>query len=372
MTTPPPPAQQQPTAASQQQATTAIESQAATLSATSTQAQAAVTAYLLNAFGDSEDSWYDTSEITSLARNLARISDGFSVATARNMDSFMADSVEWLTGKKIQSVGIRRTLGLTGERGVRTGITTAGVFGRSADTYRYQQAVIDQQFVDDVEAGVSEPTELAAPLDAAVERAKRAAQLNVALAGRNQAVATLTQAVREGVISGYRRVLHAELSHEGSCGLCVADSTRVYRSDHLLPMHPGCHCIPVPLTSTRDPGAAINDRDLARFYDAAGGSSAEKLRKTRYKVDEHGEVGPVLRPFDAPIRTAKQAARDTNRPRRPKTTEQMIRTLRSRRDKLDQAMQKAPMVPTPAWRARMEQVGHRIDRLDREIVKLGG
>jgi hypothetical protein len=32
-----------------------------------------------------------------------------------------------------------------------------------------------------------------------------------------------------GLIVGYRRVLHAELSHEGSCGLCVAASTAVYR-----------------------------------------------------------------------------------------------------------------------------------------------
>jgi len=351
--------------------TTAIESQASVVANTSLQSQVAVAAYV-SQFGQNEEGWYDTSAITEMVRHLAHLTDNFGTSAARFADQFTADAVAQLTGKRYRAVGVRNTTGLSGEKGVREGISTEGLFGRTADRYRYQQSLLDQQFIADVQAGVENPTELASPLDVAVDRAKRAAQINVQLATRNQAVATMADAARRDLIIGYRRVLHAELAHEGSCGLCVADSTRIYRANHLLPMHPGCHCIPVPISERADPGAAINDRDLGRFYGDAGGTSAQKLRETRYKVDDHGEIGPVLRPFGAPIRTAEEARRDTNRPRRAKTDVEKARTLRARRDKLDRAMQKAPMTPTPAWKTRMDQVGRRIDRLDREIVKLGG
>jgi hypothetical protein len=122
-----------------------------------------------------------------------------------------------------------------------------------------------------------------------------------------------------------------------------------------MPMHPGCHCVPVPVSLKMDPGGLINARDLGRFYADAGGTSAEKLRETRYKVDEHGEIGPVLRPHGDPIRTEQQARRDTNRPR-PKTPEQAVRTLRNKRDALERSYRRAsagqtdPRVARPARR----------------------
>jgi len=354
------------------QSTVVIEAQAASVASTSLAAQSAAVTYVLAAGGEDEEAWYNTDSLRAIIRGTATVVDAFSAREARQTDDFIADSIANLTGKPYRAIGIRKVTGIHLQLGVRKGATTADVISRAADRYRYQQSLLDKQFVADVKAGASTPTELAAPLDVALDRVKRATQMNLALASRNQAVATMADAADRELIIGYRRVLHAELSKTGDCGLCVADSTRIYHSSHLMALHPGCHCIPVPVSATHDPGAIINDRDLGRFYADAGGTSAQKLRETRYKVDEHGEIGPVLRPFGDPIRTHEQAKADTSR-RRPKTAEQRIRTLRNRRDALASAYQQASAGQTdPAWRDRLDGVAARIARLDAEIVKQGG
>lgn len=354
------------------QSTAAIESQAAIVGGMSTSAQNAAAAYVLAAAGHDEESWYSTDHITAMATGVGRVVDSFTVNVARYVDGFIADTVAVLSGRKFRPVGVRNVTGLAGEISVRgDGVTTAGVIGRAADTYRYQQSLLDKQFIADVNAGATVPTELASPLDAAVTRVRRGTQMNLALAGRNQARATLSAAAGADLITGYRRVLHAELAEEGSCGLCIAASTRVYRVDHLMPMHPGCHCIPVPISKRSDPGAAINDADLARFYDEAGGTSVADLRATRYKVDEHGELGPVLRPHDDPIRTEQQARRDTNRAK-AKSDAEKIKTLRNKRDVLVRSHARVSAGQTdPAWAKRLDDIADRIARLDRQIVKLG-
>ena len=352
--------------------TYAIEAQASNVATQSNAAQQAATSYFLARLGnEDEEAFYDTDAITSLARDTGAVVDSFSVTAARSTDAFIADAIANLSGKRYRAIGVRKTIGSAGELGVRSGITTAGVIGRAADTYRYQQSLLDKQFIADVAAGAATPTELASPLDAAVERVRRGTQLNVALASRNQAAATMAAAADAGLITGYRRVLHAELSHEGSCGLCVAASTEIYRASHLMPLHPGCHCVPVPIGPNKDPGAAINDRDLGRFYSDAGGTSAEKLRATRYKVDEHGEVGPVLRPHGDPIRTEQQARRDTNRSR-AKTVDQKVRTLRHKRDALARSYGYASSAgqTDSAWAKRLDDVASRIARIEGQIVKL--
>ena len=347
-----------------------IESQATATAGLSAQAQVAVATYI-SQFAQDEEAWYDTDAVTNLSVELAKLSDAFSVAAARSADAFTADAIAHLSGKAYRPMGVRNTTGLAAERGIRTGVSTAGVFGRAADTYRYQQSLLDRQFIDDVKAGVENPTELALPIDMAIQRAKRAAQLNTAVAARNQAAATMKTAADRDLIIGYRRVLHAELSDEGSCGLCVAASDRIFKTDHLMALHPGCHCLPVPVTRTKDPGHEINTADFARLYGDAGGTSAAKLRQTRYKIDENGELGPLLRPLGEPIRTAKEARRDTNRVRRPKTPDEMAATLRRRRDALEGALKLVPPQGMPsAWKARTRDVEARIAHLDREIVKL--
>lgn len=352
------------------QSTVAIEAQASTLASTSVTAQDAVVTYLLaTGLVTDGETWYDTDTVTQMAEGAADIVDAFADSVARSTDAFIADTVENLSGKKYRAIGLRKTLGIIGEHGVRNGVTTAGVIGRSADTYRYQQSKLDKQFIADVAADLPSPTELASPLDVALERVRRGTQLNIALAARNQAQATMAEAGKRGLITGYRRVLHAELSHKGSCGLCVAASTEIYHASHLMPLHPGCHCVPVPIGPNRDPGGAINDRDLERFYRDAGGTSAEKLRETRYKVDSHGEIGPVLRPFGDPIRTQQQARRDTNRHRPSKSTAQQVATLRNRRDQLARSLGKVAQTD-PAWARKADDVRARIAHLESQIIKL--
>lgn len=104
--------------------------------------------------------------------------------------------------------------------------------------------------------------------------------------------------VDERVI-GLRRVIHPELSRTGTCGLCIAASDRVYRVKELMPMHGRCKCTTAAVTREFDPADALNAVDLKQLYDVAGGTSSVELKRTRYQVDDHGELGPVLVPQKA-------------------------------------------------------------------------
>ena len=72
-----------------------------------------------------------------------------------------------------------------------------------------------------------------------------------------------------------------------------------------------CRCTVAEVTSTNDPGNSLNDRSLADLYDAAGSTSAADLKGTRWKVSEHGELGPILVPRKATPRTEADVRRDT-------------------------------------------------------------
>lgn len=96
-------------------------------------------------------------------------------------------------------------------------------------------------------------------------------------------------------VQAYRRVLRPELSRTGSCGLCIAAADRVYLIHDLMPIHPPtCRCITLPVVGDNDPGINLNRADLERLYADAGSSLARDLGNVRYRVDLHGEFGPVL------------------------------------------------------------------------------
>lgn len=347
---------------------TLVQAQAAAAAAQGVAAQTAIAAYLAQWGQEEEQRWYARQEIVDMTKALARISDSFSTTAARISDSFWSDAIEHLNGKAFRPVGIRKSTGVAGERGVRDNVTTAEVFVRAASQYRFQQSRRDKQFIADVTADQEAPTVLAMPTDAAIDRASKAAQFNVQLAMRKHAQVAAVTAADKGLITGTRRILHPELASAGDCGMCIAASTRIYRADTLMPIHPGCHCVPFPVAPGRDPAAEINVSDLNRFYADAGEKHAELL-KTRYRIDEHGEVGPLLRPANEPIRSKAEADR-ARRDVRPKSQADMIRTLRSRRDALATAHgQKAR---TPAWGDRLDEVQRRIASLEQQIVKLGG
>lgn len=125
---------------------------------------------------------------------------------------------------------------------------------------------------------------------AAIERLESLAQTDVRIAGRDTSHGIYSPLT----ITGWRRVLHPELSRTGPCGLCVVASTRVYRSGDLEDIHDLCVCGKLPIVNGIDPGAEMNKADLERIYEAAGGNSAEALKDVRVVVKQHGEIGPVL------------------------------------------------------------------------------
>jgi len=248
--------------------------------------------------------WYDTDAITGFAGRVARRTQSSQRQTAAVTDAFLLRVLRLLLGRQVRSAGAVNVGGL------RVGVTPAGVYGRVADTYRYQRRLGK----DDAEA-----------LRLAVQRAEVAAELDVTLAFRAQVRSTLTAVAERqqfvplpraetagvvvdgadstpdevpadaGPVLGYRRVIHPELAKSGaSCGLCIVASDRAYSYEALLPIHGQCNCTVLPILVDSDPGLRINADDLTKLYEDAGGTAAKLLRRTRYRVEAHGELGPVL------------------------------------------------------------------------------
>lgn len=95
-------------------------------------------------------------------------------------------------------------------------------------------------------------------------------------------------------VTGYRRVIHPELSEGGACGLCVAASQREYTRADLKPIHDRCKCTVAPITDDFDPGMRLNDEDLGRVYDAAGGTTdGHTLKQARFQVSDTGALEAV-------------------------------------------------------------------------------
>lgn len=175
------------------------------------------------------------------------------------------------------------------------GVDPVEVWGRPAKEYRYQRSLGR----DHDEA-----------LNLATQRAGTIADDDLTLAMREAAAQHSKKA--KGV-TGLRRVVHPEMSEGGSCGLCLAASDRIYRPGTLLPIHASCRCTVAEVTASNDPGNSLNDKSLSDLYEAAGGTDAGNLKGTRWKVDEHGELGPVLVPERAAPRTEADVKRDTGR-----------------------------------------------------------
>lgn len=170
-------------------------------------------------------------------------------------------------------------------------MSTAGIFLRPAAVFRYAAT---QPGID--------------PAQAAAERIDSLVDDNLMLAQRLAAQQVIVQAVdldsgntRNGRkagprIVGYRRVIHPERSRGGTCGLCIAAADRIYHVAQLMPIHDGCKCTVAAVTEDYDPADDLNAVDLSQLYKHAGGTSAPHLKRTRYQVDQHGELGPVLVP----------------------------------------------------------------------------
>lgn len=176
---------------------------------------------------------------------------------------------------------------------------------------------------------------------AAERRVRVMVNTNVMLAQRlaeQQTLVRVAQRVRtvdlDVEIIGYRRVFHPELSQTGSCGLCIAASDRIYKLAELKPIHDECKCTVAPVIRRTgpdgdevvdDPGQRITGEDLGKLYADAGTTSGRtkgnNLKRTRYVIEEHAELGPVLtRVSPDPVRTAKPTEKRRDRTAAPRRT----------------------------------------------------
>lgn len=160
--------------------------------------------------------------------------------------------------------------------------TTQEIFNRPARTYRFEQS----------RGGSVEVAE-----SAALRRIDSLVDDNLMLTQRLAEHEALAQAADlDSRVIGYRRVIHPELSRGGVCGMCVAASDRMYKIRDLKAIHARCKCTVAAVTREFDPADHLNTVDLERIYGDAFGNTVRDLKRTRYQVDAHGELGAVLVP----------------------------------------------------------------------------
>lgn len=209
------------------------------------------------------------------------------VGINQNVAVTIPDNVRGATvtfGRRNVQVHAPATTNITYDTGTGTvphrDSTPGKLFERAAETYRYERSTGK----DTATANTSAEQRIAKLVDSNIMLAQRLAE--------QQTLASVSHL--DNRVIGYRRVIHPELSKGGVCGLCVAASDRMYHIDHLKPVHALCKCGIAPVTKTHDPGHRLNQDDLSNLYDAAGSTAGADLKRTRYDIYQHHELGPVL------------------------------------------------------------------------------
>lgn len=305
--------------------------------------------------------WYDGQQVTAWAASLAALIETLQRAVAASTDAYLARVLSLMLGGRV------RPLGAVNVSGLRQGVTHVGAYGRAADVYRYQQSLLDRVALELLVGESPAPPRLVSSLDAAVERATSVADMDIQLAFRAQSAAVMTAQEQRGNVTGYRRVIHPERSKGGTCGLCIAASDRLYKASELLPLHARCECTTLPIIGANDPGSRLNAGDLSRLYSDAGSTGRADLKRTRYQIDQHGELGPVLNPHGAKVRRVRDVS--VHRPT-PLTTPERIARLSALRDRLDGALPKVNDLAAsdPSWSDYAKQLGARIESLDHQLA----
>lgn len=175
--------------------------------------------------------------------------------------------------------------------------STVGIFNRPARTQRY----LESQGVGSAEARAEAEQRMLTLVDGNLMLAQRLAEAEII---------AKAAAIDDRVI-GLRRVIHPEMSRTGTCGLCIAASDRIYTVRELMPIHARCQCTTAAVTREFDPADVLNAVDLTQLYSDAGDTtSGKELKRIRYKVNEHGELGAVL----VPAKRAKSTKARKNAP----------------------------------------------------------
>lgn len=250
------------------------------------------------------DDWYDEALAAALAAQSAGVSITAQQAVIGATKQYVTAVVGILNGRRAPIPAVRT-------RPIRNGTHLPLVYLRAAEAYR--RAI----------AFGADPQEA---LKQALNRAGGLVATDISLSA---------QLMQDGLmdalgVTTYRRVIRPELSESGSCGLCIAASNQIYYVGTLLPIHPPhCKCITLPIVDGNDPGRDLNEDDLKRLYDDAGGTSARALKRTRYKVNEHGELGPVIGKKSDNFRSQKNVPLEDDPERAARMLERILPTLES-------------------------------------------
>jgi hypothetical protein len=252
--------------------------------------------------------WYDHAAITAFAGRLGKLTRASQKQMALSTDVFAVRILRLLTGRG-------RPVKPVAPEKLRS-VPLESVYGRLADQLRYLEATRGPEAPAALlqRSPDADPLPLLsheAILDRVVLRGELQVEDNLTLAFTNQWAADIADAP---TVTGYRRVLHPELSAGGSCALCLTISDRIYSKAELLPVHERCACTVAPLIGDPegpgDPGFRINAADLKALYAAAGGTSAAALKRVKVATIQHGELGPRLVAASHNHRTESDARRD--------------------------------------------------------------
>lgn len=187
----------------------------------------------------------------------------------------------------------------------------------------YQRPIRQLRYLDSVE-GV--------PLEEAVETARERLDRQAATDLQLARTISMQQVMyRFPQATGWRRIIHPELGNV--CGLCIAAADRIYQRIEKMDLHPGCKCSCLPVLRDYDPGLKLNQEDLRRIYEAAGGTATERLREIRIEVQENSELGPILTPRQSQLRgpaVIKREMSERSRQLRREQLERQIAELRAR------------------------------------------
>lgn len=220
--------------------------------------------------------FYDAVEVADAAEQAADVSNTATILAAGLMAQYLATVTSTMVDEDLPVPAVLLAP-------IRFGVDMARVYQRPIKLFRRKVA-----------QGMSPE----AAFELAMKYAASLTETNNTLATRDASAEALEALGPQAGITGYRRILRPELSKTGSCGLCIVASDQVYKRKQLMPLHGGCNCAVLPIIGAKngpgDPGSSFNNLDLGTLYAAAGGRSAEELKKVRIQVNEHGEYGPSL------------------------------------------------------------------------------
>lgn len=286
--------------------------------------------------------WWDTPKVVKAIEQALRMIQPAQRQAARVTDAYLARVASVMTGRTVRPAGavdvtrLRRSMPDRVLRDLADGRRRPAwlelgdsIDGPNADINRAVEfALADTDRGHDRRTTFTDPREVYGRVadqarrqiiaeSATQERANHKALVRItALAETDITLAVREQWRKSGGlipgITGFRRILHPELSQTGPCALCVVAADRVYKTKDLLPIHDLCVCEVLPVIGAKDPGINLNADDLAALYQAAGGTGAIGLHRVRVALTEHGELGPVLVNAEHRFRGPADVARATS------------------------------------------------------------